>query len=316
MQTLEGRPDYQVIIRTIDDLNAIMVASGLPPVRTQQNLEQIQETYLRRFGNSRMFEQEYHVSFEEQDAAAVYGEALSKLQNEKRDEHFNLYEGHPVYVMFDIGSAGKQSDATAWIAFQYFNNKIFIYDCGEGHGKALPEYVDDLQSKHYFNKIAYLILPWDAGSHEVSIRETPADMMRKRFANVAVLARGTNIWTAPGLPTGQDADTITMVQSVRLALYNTFINGVADDAKKIPGWDKLPNADLVINCMENYKYGYDNKKQEWSPYPVHDKYSHIMDTVRYLVQATQDLDFFGGQLYDSGFKQTQDSYTTDWAGAW
>ena len=94
-----------------------------------------------------MFEQEYYVSFEEMDAAAVYGEAYMRMVREQRVHRFNLFEGHPVYVAFDIGSSGKHSDATAWLVFQYINGRMFVYDCGEGHGKALPEYIDVLRDE-------------------------------------------------------------------------------------------------------------------------------------------------------------------------
>ena len=316
MESLKGDENFKVLIRTIDDLNEMMRKEGLPPVRSEEQLEKDRDSYLRRFGNARMFEQEYYVSFEEMDAAAVYGEALAKMLQERRNEPFNLNPAHPVYIMFDIGASGKHSDATAWIAFQWYNQKLFIYDAGEGHGKALPEYVDILQEKPYFNKIAYMILPWDANHHEKAVNTTPADMMRERFPNIAVLARGTNIWTAQGLPTGNEADLITMVQQVRLQMYNTYINGIPDDEKLNLLRLTKPNADLVIECMENYKYRYDNVKQEWTPYPVHDKFSHIMDCVRYAVQATQEMDFFGGSPYDDHKASTTNEYTQDWAGQW
>jgi hypothetical protein len=79
MESMKGNPEAQVIIRTIDDLNEMMLRAGLPPVLTEAELERIRDTYLKRFGNDRMFEQEYHCSFEEMDAAAVYGEAYMKM---------------------------------------------------------------------------------------------------------------------------------------------------------------------------------------------------------------------------------------------
>ena len=112
MQSFEGSKDFKCIIRTIDDLNETMRKHGLAPVRTQEQLEQDRDAYRRRFGNDRMFEQEYYCSFEEMDAAAVYGEALSKILSENRNIPFNLDPAHPVYVAFDIGSSGLHSDAT------------------------------------------------------------------------------------------------------------------------------------------------------------------------------------------------------------
>jgi hypothetical protein len=315
MEMIKGNSDAQVLVRTIDDLNDMMKREGLPVVLTQQELERIEEQYLRRFGNARMFQQEYYVSFEEMDAAAVYGLALTKLIEDKRDQPFNLNPAYPVYVCFDIGSAGKQADATAWIAFQYYNNTIFMYDCGEGHGKALPEYVDDLATKHYYNQIASIILPWDAEHHEKSIRETPADMVREKFPNVSVLARGTNIFQTKGLPTGDEAESITMIQSTRMALYNTQINGIGPDKHNLARMVK-PNCDRVLDCLENYKFKFNEATGEWSSQPVHDQYSHMADVVRYIVQATKDIEHFGGAPLDMHSAPKQDTYIADWQGAW
>ena len=302
MESNKNNPNFGILIRDIDDLNELQRRWGLPAVRSQQQLEIDKQSYLERFGNSRMFEQEYYCSFEEMDAAAVYGEAYAKLLADGRSTTFNLDPSHPVYVAFDIGSSGIHSDATSWIAFQWFNNKLFLFDCGEGHGMALPEYVDLLHQKHWFNKLAYIILPWDGDHHETAINTTPADMMRQRFPNVAVLAKGTNIWTVKGIPNTESGDIITAVQQVRMQLYNTIIH--------------KDNCDRVLACFENYKYAFNTKMQEWSPFPVHDQYSHMMDALRYVVQAIKELDFFGGTLYDSSAKASSDTYEDDWAGVW
>lgn len=301
MQSFQGSPDFQVIIRTIDDLNEMMARAGLPAVRSKDQLEQDRESYLRRFGNDRMFEQEYYCSFEEMDAAAVYGEAYMKLIEEKRSTTFNLDQAHPVYVVFDIGSSGMHSDATSWIAFQWFNNKLFLYDCGEGHGKALPEYVDVLRAKPWFSRISMIILPWDAEHHEKAINTTPADMMRKVFPNIAVLAKSNKAFKLSG-SRASDYREITDIQQTRMMLYNTIIH--------------QENCDWLLECLENYKYEFSAKLQEWSDRPLHDKYSHMMDALRYAVQSTNELDFFGGSFFDTGRDQAPMNYTEDWSGVW
>jgi hypothetical protein len=302
IETQKGNPEAQVIIRTIDDLNAIMRKHGLPPVLTEHELENIRELYLKRFGNDRMFEQEYHVSFEEMDAAAVYGEAFMKLIAENRIEDFNLNTGHPVYVVFDIGASGLHSDATAWITFQWINGRMFIYDCGEGHGMALPEYVDVLRQKHYFPQIAQMILPWDGDHHEKAVNTTPADMMRTKFPNVAVLAKSNKVFRIPNSRQG-DFDLITDIQQARLQLYNTVIHKT--------------NCDWFAECLENYKYEFNNKLQQWTAKPLHDKYSHMMDAYRYAVQSTKELEFFGGHFFEEQTaSMTGVSYTEDWSSVW
>lgn len=303
IQSLQGTEDFQVIVRTIDDLNEMMKREGLPPVRTQEQLEIDREAYRRRFGNDRMFEQEYYCSFEEMDAAAVYGEAYMQLLAEGRASDFNINRAYPVYVAFDIGSAGKHSDATSWIAFQWYNNKLFLFDCGEGHGKALPDYVDDLRAKDWFPALDTIILPWDANHHERAIATTPADMVKTKFARVAVLAKSNKAFVLSGSAMS-NMNIITDIQQTRMSLYNTYINST--------------RCDRVMECLENYKYAYDSKKQQWSDYPVHDKYSHMMDALRYVVQATRELDFFKGQFYGmSDMNPTEStSYIDDWSTVW
>lgn len=301
MESLADNPEAKIIIRTIDDLNEMMRREGLPPVLTAEELERIRDTYLKRFGNDRMFEQEYHCSFEEMDAAAVYGEAYMKLVAEQRAYDFNLHDGHPVYVIFDIGSSGQHSDATAWAAVQWVNGRKFIYDCGEGHGKALPEYVDVLREKHWFNRIAQIVLPWDGDHHEKAVNTTPADMMRQKFPNVSVLAKSSKVWKIPG-SRANDFDLITDIQQTRMNLYNTVIHKT--------------NCDWMLECLENYKYEFNYKLQQWTDRPLHDKYSHMMDVLRYADQAEKELNFFGNQFYDQPGTGGSTSYVEDWAGVW
>lgn len=301
IESFKGHQDFGLIVRTIDDLNEMMRREGLPPVRDQAQLERDRESYLRRFGNDRMFEQEYYCSFEEMDAAAVYGEAYMKLIEEKRLTNFNLDGGHPVYVTFDIGSSGMHSDATSWVAFQWINNKLFLYDCGEGHGKALPEYVEVLRTKPWFSKLAMIVLPWDSEHHTAAVSTTPADMMRKVFSNVAVLAKSNKAFKLSGSQS-QDFNIITDIQQTRMALYNTIIHET--------------NCGWLAECLENYKYEFSLKMQEWSDKPLHDKYSHMMDALRYTVQATKELNFFGGVFYDTGVAASPQNYVEDWSGVW
>jgi hypothetical protein len=302
MESVKDSPESQVIIRDIDDLNTMMVREGLPPVLTAAELERIRETYSRRFGNDRMFEQEYYVSFEEMDAAAVYGEAYMQMEKDGRIHEYNLDPGHPVYVAFDIGASGIQSDATSWLAFQWINNRLFLFDCGEGHGKALPEYVDDLQVKPWFNKIAVIILPWDGEHHEKAVNTTPADMMRQRFPNVAVLAKSGKVWKIPGSRSG-DYSIITDIQQTRMQLYNTIVH--------------RENCQWLLECMENYKYEFNTRLQMWTQQPMHDKYSHMMDALRYAVQAVKELDFFNGKFFDMpGTGSKAVSYEEDWSEVW
>ena len=75
----------------------------------------------------------------------------------------------------------------------------------------------------------------------------------------------------------------------------------------------------MFECLENYKYEYNARLQMWTDKPLHDKHSNMMDALRYAVQATKELDFFGGRLVDlSGGTSQQGSvdYVQDWSGVW
>ena len=303
MESYGHRADFGKVVWTIDDLNAMMRAEGLGPVVTEATLESQREAYKKRFGNDRMFMQEYYVDFEEMDAAAVYGEAYLDITKGNRVMNFGLNSQYPVFVVFDIGGSGLHSDATSWLAFQYYNGQLFLYDCGEGHGKALPEYVDVLREKPWFHRIQQIILPWDGDHHEKAVNTTPADMMRTKFPNVAVLAKSNKVWKISGSRSG-DYDLITDIQQVRMQLYNTVIH--------------QDNCDWLLSCLEQYKYEFNYKLQEWSGKPLHDKYSHMMDALRYAVQAIKELQFFDGGFYDSPGHAPREtkSYAEDWSSVW
>jgi len=162
--------------------------------------------------------------------------------------------------------------------------------------------VDVLQEKHYFNKLGAIILPWDGDHHERAVNTTPADMMRQRFGNVAVLAKSNKVWKVPGSRSG-DYSIVTDIQQTRMALYNTVVHE--------------ENCQWLLECMENYKYSFNNRLQMWSEQPLHDKYSHMMDALRYAVQATKELDFFNGGFFEeSGKLVSAVTYEDDWSGVW
>ena len=296
MKSMEHRNDYELYLRTIDDLNEIMRRYSLAPVKSEEELEKSRDSYMRKFGNARLFEQEYYCSFELMDQAGVYAEAQEKIMSDGRYIDFNLNPAHPVYVTFDIGSAGKHSDATSWVVWQWYNGTLYLYDCGEGHGTPLAQYVDVLQPKPYFGQIASMIVPWDAEMHNAAISQTPADMLRARFPHVDVLAKSMRVHRG----VGQAVDEITDIQATRMQLYNTVIH----KTNCVELWDH----------MSEFKYEFNHKLQEWSNKPLHDKHSHMMDAVRYTVQTTREIEFFGGR--HSQQDSSSDYAGKAWAGVW
>jgi hypothetical protein len=111
------------------------------------------------------------------------------------------------------------------------------------------------------------------------------------------------VWKLPNSRQG-DYDLATDIQQTRMALYNTYIHET--------------NNERLVECLEQYKYEFDSKRQEWTSKPLHDQYSHMMDALRYIVQATKELDFFGGSFFDDKDSKVNasTSYTEDWSGVW
>jgi hypothetical protein len=147
-----------------------------------------------------------------------------------------------------------------------------------------------------------MVLPWDGEHHEKAVNTTPADMMKQKFPNVAVLAKSNKVWKIPNSRAG-DYDLITDIQQTRMNLYNTIVH--------------KGNCQWFLECLENYKYEFDTKRQEWSGKPLHDKHSHMMDALRYADQAWKELDFFGGRFFEqSGAGKPATDYVQDYSGVW
>jgi hypothetical protein len=161
--------------------------------------------------------------------------------------------------------------------------------------------VDVLREKPYFNQIAQMILPWDGEHHEKAVNTTPADMMRAKFPNVSVLAKSGKVWKIPGSRSG-DYDIITDIQQARMQMYNTIVHE--------------SNCTWLAECFENYKYEFNQKLQEWTSKPLHDKHSHMMDAFRYAVQATKELEFFGGSFFEQPGSSKAVDYVEDWSKVW
>ena len=88
-----------------------------------------------------------------------------------------------------------------------------------------------------------------------------------------------------------------------MTLYNTIVHE--------------GNCQWLLECLENYKYQFNTRLQMWTEQPVHDKYSHMMDALRYAVQAVKELDFFNGKFYDMAGQRTSSvSYEEDWSEVW
>lgn len=252
---------------TIADLIVPDGRGGWKKLYTDRDIEILKDHYLRQFGNLNLYYQEHECNFTTVNAGLVY-QGIGRLVTEHRFTNFNLDPTQPVYAAFDISSKGKTTDATAGIIFQFYNNKFMIYDIYEERSKSLVECITDLSQRHYFNNIRFIALPWD--SERSASSETPIEECRKVFPNIN--------WHALEMERVDRG-----ISQVRKMIPNMIINS--------------DNCDYLMDCFNNYEYKFLSAQDDWSAKPVHNKYSHLMDALRYAVMAVNEISYLQLNAY-------------------
>lgn len=267
-----------VDIKTIYDILLPDKDGNFKPVDPKL-IEEDKARSIRAYGNLNLWNQENMCTFETVNAGLVYL-GIEQLRKEGRFCRFNIDTTKPVYLAMDIASKGAVTDATAGIVYQYINNMMFIYDIYEARGKALVECLAELSQKPYWQHIRFGALPWD--SERSASSETPIEEAKKMFPNIN--------WHS------LDKERVDRgIQEVRRQLPNMCINS--------------DNCKYLLECFDNYEYKRLEKQEDWSPKPMHSKYSHLMDAVRYGVMALREIEYFGLNA-DGTWRFTQGEYET------
>lgn len=222
-------------------------------------LEKIRSRYVRAMGNDNMFRQEYMCEFLAVNAGLVYP-AIEILRKENRFVPVNPVPGRPVYMGWDISSKDKQSDWTAGIAFQYIDGRFIVLDYYEDNRKAVVECVQECSTKSWWHMVQAIALPWDSDrSGSVS---SPLVECQQAFPNISVRKLDRSYV--------QDG-----INRVRKLLPNMVINSTT--------------CDWLMECFENYEYRELSSADDWSATPKHDRYSHLMDAMRYCADFADQL---------------------------
>lgn len=253
---------------TIEDALIPDGNGGWKPLYSPQELEELEDRYLRAYGNLNLYRQENYCDFLTVNAGLVYL-AIEQLVKENRYCKLNLDTSRPVYFAWDISSKDKQTDATSAIIYQYYNGQMFIYDIYESRGKALVDCVAELSQRPYFQYIRFGVLPWD--SERSASSEAPIDEVRRVFPQIN--------WHALSKERVDRG-----IQAVRNQMPNMLINS--------------DNCEYLLECFNNYEYKRLSKSDDWAAKPAHSKYSHLMDALRYSVMGIHEMDYF--QLNDDG----------------
>lgn len=191
-------------------------------------------------------QQEWYCSFDMGVSGAVYGTALDRMRFNEQIGNVPWQSNHQVHTAWDIGN-----DMTAIVFFQCIGQTYNIIDYYEKSGEQLEYYVNYINAKPYtYGKHFF--------PHDMRITEWGGKKYT-RVEKARQLGIKANIVDSVGLEDG--------IEYVKSSMAKIWV-----DAKK---------ADRLIVSLENYRYEYDRNKGSYKNKPLHDKYSHGCDALRY-----------------------------------
>jgi len=178
--------------------------------------------------------------------AMIYREEYSQLFNENRITTVRHQIGHDIYAAFDLGIG----DNTSVIVFQICGKEYHILESFENSGVAIDWYVQEIKNRGYED--VHVILPHDAGQRSLQTGNTMEEKLKTFYKKITVLPR-------TGIEDG--------IQDVRSKFPYLWI-------------DKTKNEPLLQAIM-NYERKH-NPKTDLYEDPIHNKYSHMADALRYV----------------------------------
>lgn len=194
-----------------------------------------------------LIQQEYYVSFSCGVEGAYYTRYLDTMRFNNQITHVPWELDHPVHTAWDLG----MRDKTSIIFFQNIGTSVRIIDCYENSDVGLEHYTSLLKSKPY--QYGTHIAP-----HDIKVREMGTGLSRREKAQQL----GVSFDLAPNLSITDG------IEAVRSSLGKIWI----DDGKCGP----------IIKMLESYRKEYDVKRQVYRENPLHDKFSHMADALRYM----------------------------------
>lgn len=194
-----------------------------------------------------LVQQEYYVSFDAGVEGSFYCKYIDRMRLNNQIGVVPWEAGFKVHTAWDIGVR----DSTSIIFFQVIGQTVRLIDFYEKNKEGLEHYASYVLSKPY--TYGKHIAP-----HDIAVKEFGGGMTRIEKAKQL----GINFTIAPKV------SVMDGIESVRSALSKIWI----DDNR----------CAKLIRALENYRQEYDSKKQVYKDNPLHDKYSHAADAMRYL----------------------------------
>ena len=202
------------------------------------------------------YNQEFECSFIGNVKGSIYGELITKLENEKRIARVPHDPSYPVNTAWDLG----YNDSTAILFYQNVGHAINIIDSYENNNKAFPHYAQILKEKDYtYNE--------HIGPHDLDQTDFATGRTRREVA----YQLGLRFKIAPKLSI-EDG-----IHAVKMLLPRCYID--VDNCKKF------------INALRHYHRKYKEKDRMYSAKPNHDWSSHFNDALRCLATGMERSQF-------------------------
>jgi phage terminase large subunit len=216
-----------------------------------------------------LIQQEYYTSFDMGIEGSYYIKYIDKMRLDGRIGIVPWESAYQVHTAWDLGVR----DATSIIFFQIAGQTIRVIDCYTKSKEGLEHYVNIIKSK-----------PYNYGKHIA-----PFDIKVQEFGS-----------------------GITRIEKARqLGIKFTIANevGLMDGIEAVRSnfskmWIDEKNCASLIKALENYRQEYDNKKNVYKPYPLHNDNSHFADAMRYLcVSLPKTRDGLSSEELDRRYRE-------------
>lgn len=193
------------------------------------------------------YQQEFECSFEASVRGAIYAKEILRAREDGRIRNVPYDPTLPVHTAWDLGVG----DSTAIWFCQQVGSELRILDYHEASGEGLHYYAGVLSSKGY--TYGRHLAPHDANVRELGTGKSRVEIAQALGIRFEVL------------PPSKLEDGIN-------AARMTFPRCYFDETKCRAG----------LEALQNYRWDYNQRLDEFKPVPVHDVWSHGADAFRYL----------------------------------
>lgn len=200
------------------------------------------------------YQQEWECSFDASVRGAVYAKEIAQAREQGRIINVPYDPTMPVHTAWDLGVG----DATAIWFYQQVASEIRVLDYFEASGEGLHYYADVLTKRRY-NYGRHLV------PHDAQVKEFGSGKTRVEAA--AALGLKFEVLPLMKLEDG--------INAARMLFPRCYFDAV----KCQPGLDAL----------QNYRWDFNQRLDEFKTVPVHDWASHGADAFRYLAIGTKQV---------------------------